>query len=110
MYNKGTKEREVIKCMSKSVIIINEECQGFIGVAKDIKSAFQYLLNYNWITEKTDFLINADDNSEFVHLKHLKERFKCDNLLDILVLMWEDSEQWFEGMFYFYNENIIDYD
>lgn len=94
----------------KNVIVINEECHGFIGIAKDMRNAFQYLLNHNWITEKTDFPIDADDDSQFVHLKDLKERFEFDNLLDTLMFMWNDSEQWFEGMFYFYNEDIIDYD
>ena len=26
------------------VIVINEECHGFIGIAKDIKNAFAFLL------------------------------------------------------------------
>ena len=91
-----------------TVIIINEECHGFIGIAKDIRSAFDFLLSYKWITEKTDFPIEADDDSDFVSLEELRKRFGFDNLLDTLVFMWEDSEQWFEGMFYLDTEIIYE--
>ena len=91
-----------------TVIIINEECHGFIGIAKDIRSAFDFLLSDKWITEKTDFPIEADDDSDFVSLEELRKRFGFDNLLDTLVFMWEDSEQWFEGMFYLDTEIIYE--
>ena len=89
-----------------TVIKINEECHGFIGIAKDIRSAFDFLLSNKWITEKTDFPIEADDDSDFVTLEDLRKRFEFDNLLDTLVFMWEDSEQWFEGMFYLDTEIV----
>ena len=91
-----------------TVIIINEECHGFIGIAKDIRSAFDFLLSDKWITEKTDFPIEADDDSDFVSLEELRKRFGFDNLLDTLVFMWEDSEQWFEDMFYLDTEIIYE--
>ena len=91
-----------------TVITINEECHGFIGIAKDIRSAFDFLLSDKWITEKTDFPIEADDDSDFVTLEDLRKRFECDNLLDTLVFMWEDNEQWFEGLFYFYTETVYE--
>lgn len=91
-----------------TVITINEECHGFIGIAKDMRSAFDFLLSDKWITEKTDFPIEADDDSDFVTLEGLRKRFECDNLLDTLVFMWEDDEQWFEGLFYFYTETVYE--
>ena len=37
-----------------TVIIIEEESHGGIGVAKDMKSAFEYLIYNKWITENTE--------------------------------------------------------
>ena len=91
-----------------TVIIINEECHGFIGIAKDMRSAFDFLLSDKWITEKTDFPIEADDDSDFVTLEDLRKRFEFDNLLDTLVFMWEDNELWFEGLFCFYTETVYE--
>lgn len=91
-----------------TVITINEECHGFIGIAKNMRSAFDFLLSDKWITEKTDFPIEADDDSDFVTLEDLRKRFECDNLLDTLLFMWEDNEQWFEGLFYFYTETVYE--
>ena len=91
-----------------TVITINEECHGFIGIAKDMRSAFDFLLSDKWITEKTDFPIEADDDSVFVTLEDLRNRIEFDNLLDTLVFMWEDNEQWFEGLFYFYTETVYE--
>lgn len=93
-----------------NVILIREECHGTIGIAKDMKNAFRFLLEENWITAKTDFPIDADDDSDFVPLETLMERFEFDNLLDTLLFMWSDSEMWFEAMFYFDKETVIDYD
>lgn len=90
------------------VIVIFEECHGFIGVAKNMKSAFDFLLSDKWITEKTYFPIEADDDSDFVMLEDLRKRFGFDNLLDTLMFMWEDSKQWFEDMFSFYIEDVFE--
>ena len=93
-----------------NVIVIREECHGFLGVAKDMKNAFQFLLEEDWITAKTEFPIDADDDSDFVSLETLMKRFEFNNLLDTLMFMWSDSEMWFDAMFYFEKETIIDYD
>ena len=90
------------------VIVIFEECHGFIGVAKNIKSAFDFLLYDKWITEKTHFPIEADDDSDFMALEDLRKRFKCANLLDTLVFMWKDNKRWFEDMFSFYTEDVYE--
>lgn len=92
------------------VIVIFEECHGFIGVAKDIKSAFNFLLCDKWVTEKTNFPIEADDDSDFIALEDLRKRFKCANLLDTLVFMWKDNKRWFEDMFSFYIEDVYESD
>lgn len=89
------------------VIVIFEECHGFIGVAKNIKSAFDFLLCDKWITEKTHFPIEADDDSDFIALEDLRKRFGFDNLLDTLMFMWENNKQWFEDMFSLYIEDVF---
>ena len=90
------------------VIVIFEECHGFIGVAKNIKSAFDFLLYDKWITEKTYFPIEVDNGSDFVMLEDLRKKFKCTNLLDTLVFMWKDNKRWFEDMFSFYTEDVYE--
>ena len=90
------------------VIVIFEECHGFIGVAKNIKSAFDFLLYNKWITEKTHFPIEADDDSDFVMLEDLRKRFGFDNLLGTLMFMWENNKRWFGDMFSFYIEDVYE--
>lgn len=41
------------------VIHINEENHGYIGTAVSMKAAFQYLVDAEWITPKTEFYING---------------------------------------------------
>lgn len=69
----------------KTAVVIHEENHGFIGIAADIRSAFDFLLTDHWITEKTEFPIEADDDSDFVPLETLMKRFEFNNLLDTLV-------------------------
>lgn len=35
------------------VYVIHEECHNMIGIAKDIKSAIEWLIDTKWITEST---------------------------------------------------------
>lgn len=42
------------------VIQINEDWHGFIGIAKDYKSALDFLLNYNWLEDSTEVCVNHE--------------------------------------------------
>jgi hypothetical protein len=92
----------------EKVIIINEDSHGFIGIAKDIESAFHFLLQDSWITECTEFPINYDDDSAFLSLEELRVRHGFETLLETLVFMHEQSDCWFEAMFYFDKEEVYD--
>lgn len=91
--------------MSKTVIIINEECHGFIGVAKNMREAFKFLLDFNWINGKTE-IFEPHSNDEFTYLDDIREEFDYDNLLDTLLFLWNCDESYFEGQFYFSEENV----
>ena len=38
----------------ENVIVINEECHGFIGVAHDVPSAIDFLCQIDWLNEYTE--------------------------------------------------------
>lgn len=88
----------------KYVIIINEETHGFVGVAKDMKSAFQYLLLKNWITNKEVFFIDE----VAYYLEELQEMYEKTTLLDTLLFLWDVDEDLFDGLFYFSKEEIFE--
>ena len=88
----------------KYVIVINEESHGFIGVAKDMKSAFQYLLSKNWITKTEVFIIDE----VAYYLEELREKYEQTTLLDTLLLLWDIDEDLFDGLFYFSKEEIFE--
>lgn len=88
----------------KYVIIINEETHGFVGVAKDMKSAFQYLLLKNWITKNEVFVI--DEVAYF--LEELQEMYEKTTLLDTLLFLWDVDEDLFDGLFYFSKEEVFE--
>lgn len=88
----------------KYVIIINEECHGFVGVAKDMKSAFQYLLLKNWITKKEVFFIDE----VAYYLEELQEMYEKTTLLDTLLFLWDVDEDLFDGLFSFSKEEIFE--
>ena len=37
----------------ENVIVINEECHGFIGVAHDVPSAIDFLCQIDWLNQYT---------------------------------------------------------
>lgn len=93
------------------VILISEECHGLIGVAKDMRSAFQFLLHDRWITEASQiFEPDSNYDTDYHSLEELMKDNKLDNLLDTLLFLWESDEDYFEGPFYFREEDIIEYD
>lgn len=43
------------------VIMINEECHGFIALAKDVRTAVNYLVDNHWLDERTMVEIEGED-------------------------------------------------
>ena len=46
------------------VYVIYEECHNKIGIAKDIKSAIEWLIDSEWITESTSVYCATNDENE----------------------------------------------
>lgn len=83
------------------VIVIYEECHGFIGVAKDMKSAFQFLIDNKWIHENTE-LFEPTEGEKYGWFP--VSRAMTDlrrNLLDTLLYLWVCDPGYFDGSFGF---------
>ena len=83
------------------VIIIEEENHGGIGVAKDMESAFQYLIDSKWITENTE-LFEPTEGEEYGWFP--VSRAMTDlrrSLLDTLMFLWNCDPDYFDGSFGF---------
>lgn len=87
-----------------TVILINEECHGHMGVAADYKSAVKYLLRTSWIDENTKFL--NDDYDEVPIAEKFGENWK-----DIIINDWgiDKFNEEFDGHFYLGVEILIKY-
>lgn len=85
------------------VIRIHEECHGFIGIAKNMDSAFRFLVEKNWLDELWD-----EDIEEYVHPDVLIEKHNAKNLLDLLKILYEKNNSAFEGIFYFSEEDVFE--
>ena len=93
------------------VILISEENHGLIGVAKNMRSAFQFLLDDKWITEDTEFFEpNPDCDVEYIVLKDVMKDLKHTNPLDSLLFLYMTDEDYFADQFYFREEDVIEYD
>ena len=80
----------------EKVIIISEECHGVIGVAVDLKSAIRWLIQEDWINERTGFWVNEQwQTAKQLFGKHWRER------------LVEQDEDFFDGGFYFYERDLI---
>lgn len=82
-----------------NVIVINEECHGFIGVARDVPSAIDFLWTHDWLNGYTEILVDHEwDTVQNVFGEEWRERFELltlDELQDIL-----------DGCFYFQKEKL----
>lgn len=90
-----------------TVITIREECHGFIGIAKDIKNAFIFLLKDKWINENTEIY---DDEGEWKTLEDLRIELEFETLLETLLFLYKNDDYFLEDQFWFDEEVIIDYD
>ena len=84
----------------EKVIIINEECHGFIGVAHDVPSAIDFLIEEGWLHELTEiFAANKSwttVQAEFGN--NWEEHFKS--------LSFDDLRDVFDGCFCFREEKV----
>ena len=84
-----------------TVIIIEEESHGGIGVAKDMKSAFEYLIYNKWITENTE-LFQPTEGEEYGWFPISRAMTDLRrSLLDTLMFLWNCDVGYFDGSFYF---------
>lgn len=79
-----------------TVVIISEENHGFIGVAKDLPSAFLFLITEGWVDDLYD-----DDKGKYVYHTELFEKYKVNDLYSLMIAMYAENEDCFDGMFYF---------
>lgn len=84
-----------------TVIIIDEENHGGIGVAKDMKSAFQYLIDTKWITETTELFepTEGEEHGWFPISRAMTDLRR--SLLDTLLFLWNCDSDYFDGSFGF---------
>ena len=84
-----------------TVIIIEEESHGGIGVAKDMKSAFEYLIYNRWITENTELFepTEGEEHGWFPISRAMTDLRR--SLLDTLMFLWNCDHAYFDGCFYF---------
>lgn len=79
----------------KEVICIQEDNHGLVGVAKDYKSAIDFLMREEWLDGNIE-LIDENDNDTTI-----KERFGLQ--WDKVIRKWDNIDKFnneFEGIFY----------
>ena len=64
------------------VITIHEDGHGFIGIAKNMDSAFRFLIEKNWISELWD-----EDADDWAHPDVLIEKYNAKDLLDLMYVV-----------------------
>ena len=91
------------------IIHIDEENHGHIGTAVSMKAAFQYLVDAEWITPKTEFYIS----DSWVELGKIMWDAGLAVTRDNMVF-WcmQNADNWelWDGMFYFHADDIIEED
>lgn len=85
------------------VIIIHEENHGFIGVAKDMDSAFRFIIEDDWVDGLWD-----EDTQNYVDPEVLIKKHNAKSLFDLLKMLYEKDDNAFDGMFYFYEETVFE--
>lgn len=89
----------------KTVVLINEESHGLIGIAKDYESALLYLFNDPWIDDRTEVCVGDDE--------HLHNWAKVSEVLGEdwrdKIMGWDipNFNDFWEGSFYLSTEEVI---
>lgn len=83
----------------ENVIVIEEECHGFIGMAHDVPSVIDFLCQNDWLTEHTDIYFEYEWSSVLsVYGKNWCKYFKERTLNELADI--------FGGCFYFREEKV----
>ena len=83
----------------ENVIVIEEECHGFIGIAHDVPSVIDFLCQNDWLTEHTDICLEHEWSSVLsIYGKNWCEYFKERTLNELKDI--------FGGRFYFREEKV----
>lgn len=80
----------------RDVILITEENHGVIGVAVDEAAAIRFLIDEGWVDDLWD-----EEQKKYVYCETLFDRYRVDNLLDLMLKMHSEDKNCFDGMFYF---------
>ena len=87
----------------RDVIIINEENHGTIGVAVDEVAAIRFIIEDGWVDDLWD-----EEQQKYVYCETLFDRYKVDNLLDLMLKMYAENEDCFDGLFYFHKTKLFE--
>lgn len=84
-----------------TVIVINEECHGMIGIAQDYKSVVTFLVNEYWLP-----CYVCDNHEEWKFIPDVLGEYWVDKILS-----WDidNFNEFFEGAFHLREENIINF-
>lgn len=88
--------------MSKKVIRIDEEGNGFIGVAADYKSAVAYLISEAWLFDEVQVYNRKNHDWAPLYVVY------GDNWCDVIMNEWDIDEfnDAFDGWLYFYEVEV----
>ena len=86
----------------QTVILIEEDNHGLIGVAKDYSSAIDFLVNENWLDENFEVRV---DNEDYL-IQTIKDKLG-ENWKEV-VLSWDTVQfsNFFDGSFYLTTEAV----
>ena len=87
----------------RKVIIVSEENHGVIGVAVDTAAAIRFLIDDGWVDDLWD-----EEQQKYVFHESLFDRYGVDNLLDLMLKMYAENEDCFDGMFYFREDELFE--
>ena len=83
----------------ENVIVINEECHGLIGVARDVQRDIDFLCQIDWLNEYTEIYFAHELSSvRNVYGENWREYFKGCTL--------DELQYIFDGCFYFHEEKV----
>ena len=87
----------------RNVIVISEENHGTIGVAVDEAAAIKFIIEEGWVDDLWD-----EEQKKYVYHEALFNRYGVDNLLDLMMKMYQEDENCFDGMFYFHKTKLFE--
>ena len=85
------------------IILINEECHGFIGVAKDYNAALRFLIDKGWLADYTEIYVGDYDYKRLVEVLG-------EDWADTMTEHWDinNFNDFWEGSFYLEEEDLYE--